>query len=435
MRNPYPGAASRVATAPGPFVRLQSRILAGPPTRDFAEPLDLHVRRLGSCPVGGVSVTRAIDKSGLVGRGGAAFPAAQKWRAIADQDHGGAVVVVNAHEGEPASRKDRTLLALRPHLVLDGAVVAAESVGATEVIVYTADTYTEVREALRCAIAERRDSGYSTMPISVVTAAHGYVAGEASAAVHKLNGGRATPVRIRPRESGVGGRPTLVHNAETLAHAALIARAGSAWFRQVGTPEVPGTALVTVGGAVRSPGTVVEAPLGATVAELVQAAGGWTLRPQAILFGGYAGVWLRAADVWSSPLGARGAPGVGASAACGILIVIPEGSCGFAEAAGVMSHLARVTAGNCGPCVHGLRAMAETTTRVVNGGGTRDDVRRLHELVDTVRGRGGCGHPDGAINQLVSALVTFAPHVDDHIRNGRCEGMRTPSYLPSRGWL
>src|ERR1700736_2897460 len=178
---------------------------------------------------------------------------------------GEAVVVVNLAEGEPASFKDRTLGALRPHLILDGAAVAVESVAASRAVVYVGRAHTAAREALQFAARERRRLNPRECHFDIVDAPDRYVAGETSALVNRLNGGPAKPTITppRPHEVGVDGRPTLIQNAETLAHVALIARYGADWFRQVGTTESPGTALVTVLGAVIRPG-VIEVDRGAT---------------------------------------------------------------------------------------------------------------------------------------------------------------------------
>ena len=203
------------------------------------------------------------------------------------------IVVVNAAEGEPASLKDRTLLEMLPHLVLDGGLLAAQAVGADEVIICVCDSAPASIEGIAAAIEERgRLPGAPTRMHLAAVPSH-YVAGQESALVNYLNGGPAKPTFTPPMpfEQGVRRRPTLINNAETLAHIALIARHGSQWFRQLGTPSQPGSALITLSGPVVHPG-VYEIEHGASLASLIEAAGGATGRLRGALLGGYAGTWI-----------------------------------------------------------------------------------------------------------------------------------------------
>src|SRR5260370_21022845 len=232
-----------------------------------------------------------IERSGLTGRGGAEFPVARKMRAVLASsrrgDRGGAVVVANGAESEPVSLKDRSLLTVAPHLVLDGISLAAESVGAAEAFLCVDGDEEAFRQGVGDAIAQRERAGVDTIPIRVTAVPPGYVSSEESALVHLLNGGPARPTFVPPRpfSKGVRGRPTLVSNVETLAHVALIARYGPDWFRAVGTKAAPGSALVPVAGALARPG-VTEIALGTGLYEVLAAAGGPTEPAQAILAGG-----------------------------------------------------------------------------------------------------------------------------------------------------
>ena len=200
-----------------------------------------------------------------------------------------------------------------------------------------------------------------------------YVAGEESALVHWLNGGEAKPTFVPPRpfERGVGGRPTLVANVETLAHVALIARGGAEWWRSVGTAEDPGSALVTVSGAVARPG-VYEIPSGAALEAVLGAAGAALASSGPVLVGGYFGTWI-AADRIGQVESGRCAPCVGkeAASAAAPSPCFREGSCGLAESARVARWLADQNAGQCGPCVFGLPAIAAAMEAIVARGAKR----------------------------------------------------------------
>ena len=261
-------AASRtLERRPSPPAGLP-RLLAG--LRPNA-PLSLeeHIVRHGPLPATRRGdLIAAVEASGLRGRGGAGFPTGQKLRAVVT-GRGRPVVVVNATEGEPVSGKDKVLLRHAPHLVLDGAAAAAAALGARQTLIAVAAGAAAEQAALSQAIAARKRHGVDgRTSLTLVAVPDGFVTGEETALVDFLNGGSGKPTFKPPRpfERGVGGAPTLVHNAETLAHMALIARFGPAWFRQIGTPAEPGSALLTVSGAVRRPG-VHEVALGSPLVD------------------------------------------------------------------------------------------------------------------------------------------------------------------------
>ena len=366
------------------------------------------------------SLHALLDASGLQGRGGAAFPVARKVAAVAAR-RGKPVVVVNAAEGEPLSGKDKVLLRHVPHLVLDGAVALAAELGTSDVVVAVARAARTEAGVLAGAVEERRARGLDgRVRIEIVAAPDRFVAGEETALVQHLNGGAAVPTFVppRPSERGVDGRPTLVQNAETVAHVALIARHGAAWFRRAGTVAEPGTALFTVSGAVRRPG-VHEAELGIPLLDLLDLAGGAAAQPQAVLLGGYFGTWFSAADARELTLDDGCLAARGGALGARAVFMLREHVCGVAESARVVRYLAEQSAGQCGPCVHGLAAIAgalERTARLE----AADERARIARWCDQVDGRGACRHPDGAVRFVASALRVFAPEFDAHGRQRRC---------------
>ena len=365
-----------------------------------------------------------VERSGLRGRGGADFPTARKLRAVADRRRTGPVIV-NGSETEPASAKDRLLLARLPHLVLDGAVLAAGAVGASEVIVKVGSGAADVISALDSAISVRsRDR----VRISVVDGPEGYVTGEESAVVHYLNQEVAKPTFIPPRpfERGVRGRPTLIQNPETLAQLALVARFGSRWYRELGTVADPGSALVTITGAVRAPG-VYELAFGTPMGDLLAAAGGPSEPLQALLVGGYFGTWVDASAAVGLQLAREDLRSVGCSLGSGVLIALGQSACGLHESARVISYLAEQSAGQCGPCVYGLRAIADAVGALAGGVAHARERDRVLRWADEIRGRGACHHPDGAVRFVESSLRVFAADIESH-RRGRCQAR--PAGLP-----
>jgi NADH:ubiquinone oxidoreductase subunit F (NADH-binding) len=415
-----------------PQVRLP-RLLAG--LADSQPGLLQHELRYGPLPLYGQQggpgrLIDTLERSGLTGRGGAGFPTARKMRSVASARRP-AVVVANGAEGEPASRKDQLLLSRAPHLVMDGIVLAARGVGAREAYLCVHHQQGRLLTNLAAAAEARRVAGIDPVPIRIVAIPGRYTSSEQSAIVEFINGGAARPTFSPPRvhERGVGGRPTLVNNVETLAHVALIARYGDSWFRSAGLPAASGTTLVTVVGAVARP-RVYEIELGTPIGEIVLLAGGPAERPQAVLVGGYFGSWLPAETAWPVPMSHPTLRAVGGAMGAGVLAVLPESACGLAETARVIRYLAGETAGQCGPCVLGLPALADVLADLAYQGGRGDAADRAEALIPLIEGRGACRHPDGATQLARSALRTFCADVRWHDRCGPCYGVRRPPLLP-----
>jgi NADH:ubiquinone oxidoreductase subunit F (NADH-binding) len=323
-----------------------------------------------------------IGQSGLTGRGGAAFPVYRKLTAAKDCT----LVIANGAESEPASRKDVTLLRHAPHLVQDGLHLVAEAVGASEVRLYTHHETTS------------------------------FLAGQESAVLNRITGGPALPTFTPPRPTERG---YLIHNVETLAHIALIARYGPEWFRQAGTENEPGTMLTTIRTAEGT--TVREAELGTPLKGLANLDG-----RQAVLIGGYHGTWLPAALAQDLTLDNATLRRYGASLGAGVIAVLPDGVCGLHEATRVTRYLAAESAGQCGPCLNGLPRIANAMTDLTAG--TRD----IERWLTLVAGRGACHHPDGTARFVRSALDVFAGEISLHAR-GRCSGATQHPFLPVKG--
>jgi NADH:ubiquinone oxidoreductase subunit F (NADH-binding) len=419
------------------------RLLSGPPPSEGGETLAAHEARFGRVDPRWRrdDLRTAIRQSGLEGRGGGGFPLAKKLD-TAVLAPGEPMVVVNASESEPASRKDRTLVTHRPHLVLDGAAAVAAVVGAHHVAVHLHRGSVAAGAVLARAIAERRTAGLADPRWLLSVGPDRYVSGEASAIAALLEGGEARPrfSAVPMAHRGPSGRPTVVSNAETMAHVGWITHGGWSAWRAGSAPSSPGSHLFTLVGAVRAPGLVVEVVGRASIGELVAHAGVGG-PPAAVLLGGYAGTWVDGERAWTASLDRTGLTPVGAQLGCGLIGVLPHGTCGLAETSRLVDYLAGETAGQCGPCVHGLPRLARAWAALAAGTLRRRGLRQLWSLAGTIEGGGACSHPDGVVRLIRSALVTFETDVEAHLAGRLCSGAGRPPVFPlpsveagDRGW-
>ncbi len=347
-------------------------------------------------------LAEALDAVRLLGRGGAAFPVATKLRGVpaGSRTH----VLVNGSEGEPASHKDRALMRLAPHLVLDGALGVARALETDRVTVVVQDA--DAHASLHAALRERDD----TAAVRLVRHEHGFVGGEVRAVTRSLSGGPAVPPgrRVLPTVHGVNGRPTFASNVETFAHVALLLGLGVDEYAGVGAADEPGTTLLTLLGDVPHRG-VVEVPTGLPLSALVGA------EPGPVLVGGYHGTWVPGPGhlLASRPaLRAAGAP-----LNAGVLARLPHETCALGEVATVARWLAAQSAGQCGPCFFGLPTLATTLHQLANGRRVLPEARRR---VGLLPGRGACAHPDGAATFVASALSVLEAEIAQHQACGHC---------------
>jgi NADH:ubiquinone oxidoreductase subunit F (NADH-binding) len=358
-----------------------------------------------------------VERSGLLGRGGAAFPLAVKLRAVRDngaRSNVGTVVVANGEEGEPASVKDRWLLRNRPHLVLDGLRLAAAIVAADSAHVYVSDL--QAAHSVQTALSELDADTLGGINVAVRMVDPTYIAGEETAAVRALNGGPVKPTDKPPRpfEVGVDGRPTLVSNVETLANLPYIQKHGSAAFRDQGTAGSPGTLLVTITGADRPPG-LYEVPHGLPITELLALHGVSTDQVRGALVGGYfAGLLNR--QVLDTTVDHETFRGLGCGLGCGAISVITD-DCPVAVAASVLAYFDRENAGQCGSCFNGTAAMAAVAGALRDSVATDEDLTRLRRWSIVLRGRGACATLDAATNIAASLLDQFPAQVQQHLDN------------------
>jgi NADH-quinone oxidoreductase subunit F len=354
------------------------------------------------------AIVQIVEESGLIGRGGAYFPAAAKWRG-ARAHPGPRYLVVNAEEGEPAVFKDRYLVEGDPHLLVEGMLIAARAIEADAVYVYVNGEAMLMAARIEAALEQataRGLSGEGAPPVEIRRGAGGYVCGEESVILSSIEGDRAVP-RLRPPfpvEAGLWGRPTVINNVETLCNLPAILRDGPAAFRALGTAEHPGTKLVCLSGAVQRPG-VYEVPFGISLRHVFEILGGGPpvgRTATALLLGGPSGSLLPR-SAWDAPLApgklddSRASPGAGGIVAIDDTMSIRD----------VVRHLtaynARESCGKCTPCREGTARMVDLLDTP-----PPDAAERLDELAEAVGAASLCGLGQMAPLPYVSARRHFA---------------------------
>jgi NADH:ubiquinone oxidoreductase subunit F (NADH-binding) len=384
---------NRAAMTLGPLPGCAAPLVVDRTTRETLN--EYAAARVGG--VSGRALIDAVESAEMRGRGGAGFPTGVKMRAVADRD-GPRTVVANGDEGEPLAVKDRYLLRIRPHLVLDGLLRAADAVAADRAVVYLSDA--TAADSVRKSLEEL---GSTPVPVDVVRIPRTYVGGEESSVVRAIDGGPALPTDKPPRpfQSGVGGGPTLVLNIETLARVPGIA-AG----------QKSDSVLLTLTGAVARPG-LYEVPLGVPLGELVESCGGLTGDPRGFLMGGFfAG--LLAPRALGIPFGPTELGAEGSGLGCGAVAVLGPDDCPVAAAADVMAYFDRENARQCGPCIRGTSAMAGALRELADGTAEEARLEKLQGWSASLRGRGACATLDGACNVAATLLREFPALVREH---------------------
>jgi NADH:ubiquinone oxidoreductase subunit F (NADH-binding) len=348
-----------------------------------------------------------LDAVPVPGRGGAGFPFGRKVRAVLESGKRRAVVV-NAAEGEPASAKDSVLAVAAPHLVLDGAETVARALGVPVVQIVVGHDRPAARVALEHAVSERE----SVVAVDVVASPTPFIGGQSAAVLELLDGRENLPVTTwaPTAVSGLRGRPTLLSNAETFAQVGALLALGPVGYAGLGTPDEPGTSLLTVAGD-GPHGAVVEVPHGVELGRVLEFCG---YDPaSAVLLGGYHGTWLAPGQAVGVPVSRRALAARGLSLGAGVVLPLDARTCPVAVTAGVTAYLAGMSAGRCGPCRNGLPALAEAVGALADGAG-RDATDRAAELAVLVSGRGACAHPDGTARLVASLLAAFPAEIQAH---------------------
>lgn len=374
------------------------------------------------------AIIPTLADAGLRGMGGAGFPAATKWQAVADADADEKWILCNGNEDEPGTFKDHFLLTQTPHQVIEGALIAALATGATGAVVYanphaggTISGLEDAAEQWRRHPLFDRVRAHLDQPFELtVQASSGlYVGGEETGAIAAVNGGFPFPREKPPwpAQDGIHGQPTLVNNVETLALATHVLRHGADWFRQLGH-TAPGTKLFSLSGDILCPG-LHELPMGTSLQALIEDHGGGMLAEtpfKAVFTGGPSNTLLTAADL-DVALDFDSLRARGSRLGTGAMIVVGAGTSIVRKTAEYVAFFADSSCGQCPPCKIGTHQVARILQRIDQGWGQPDDLKALDNLVELLPGSGRCGLVDGAATVLASSLQAFRPEYEQALAN------------------
>ncbi|WP_036501255.1 NADH-quinone oxidoreductase subunit NuoF [Nocardia aobensis] len=382
-------------------------------------------------------VIATVKDAGLRGRGGAGFPTGMKWGFIPQDPEGSPAagkphyLVVNADESEPGTCKDIPLMLATPHVLVEGAIIAAYAIRAAHAFIYLRGEVVPVLRRLQTAVEEAYAAGYLgrdilgsgfDLDLIVHAGAGAYICGEETALLDSLEGRRGQP-RLRPPFPAVAGLyacPTVVNNVESIASVPAIMTNGVEWFRSMGSEKSPGFTLYSLSGHVTRPGQY-EAPLGVTLRELLGHAGGvraghtlkfWTP--------GGSSTPLFTAEHLDVPLDYESVGAAGSMLGTKALQIFDDTTCVVRAVLRWTEFYAHESCGKCTPCREGTYWLVQLLQRLESGGGTEADLDTLLDIADNINGKSFCALGDGAASPIVSSLEYFRDEYTEHIRLGRC---------------
>lgn len=377
-------------------------------------------------------VIEQVTRSGLRGRGGAGFPTGLKWSTVSKAAGTKKFAICNADEGDPGAFMDRTILASDPHKVIEGIIIGAYAVGATEGFIYVRAEYPLAVKRLKTALHQAERLGLLgtnifgtpfTFSIQLRLGAGAFVCGEETALIASIEGKRGTP-RPRPpfpAESGVwGGSPTLINNVETYAHVPRIILEGGDWYAKLGTEKSKGTKMFALAGRVKNTG-LIEVPMGTTLREIIFNIGGIEEGHhfKAVQTGGPSGGCIPE-QFLDTPVDYESLTRLGSIMGSGGMVVMDETSCMVDVAKFFIDFCRTESCGKCVPCRVGTAQMHDILCRITEGYGTMQDITLLEELCELVRNASLCGLGQTAANPILSTLRYFRDEYVAHIEKKSC---------------
>ena len=377
------------------------------------------------------AVIQLVKDSGLRGRGGAGFPTGMKWGFIPQGDNKDHYLVVNADESEPGTCKDMPLLMANPHVLVEGVIIAAYAIRAKYAFIYIRGEVAHVARRLQQAIEDEYAAGYlgknvfkSGTDIELVlhVGAGAYICGEETALLDSLEGFRGQP-RLRPPFPAIAGlyaRPTVVNNVESIASVPAIVANGPEWFQGMGTEKSKGMTLYSLSGHVTNPGQF-EAPLGITLREILELAGGVREGHQLKFWTpGGSSTPLFTADQLDTPLDYEGVAAAGSMLGTKALQIFDETTCVVRAVLRWTEFYKHESCGKCTPCREGTWWLVQILRDLENGKGTAADLDKLLDLCDNILGRSFCALGDGATSPITSSIKHFRDEYIAHVTSAGC---------------
>jgi NADH-quinone oxidoreductase subunit F len=377
-------------------------------------------------------IVKEMLDSGLRGRGGAGFPTGLKWKFAAQSKSDVKYVLCNADEGDPGAFMDRSVLEADPHAVLEGMVIAAKAIGATQGYIYCRAEYPLAIHRLNVAIAQAKESGLLgknilgtgfNFDLEIYQGAGAFVCGEETALMTSIEGKRGMP-RPRPPFPAVAGlwqKPSILNNVETLANVGQIMLKGASWYASIGTEKSKGTKVFALTGDVNNVG-LVEVPMGTKLGTIVYDIGGGIPKGKkfkAAQLGGPSGGCIPIQHL-NAPVDYEKVVELGAIMGSGGLIVMNEDKCAVDMARFFMDFCQDESCGKCTPCREGTKRMLDVLTNITMGKGKEGDIELLEEMAGVIKNAALCGLGQTAPNPILSTIRYFRKEYEEHIRDHRC---------------
>jgi len=377
-------------------------------------------------------VIAEVTASGLRGRGGAGFSTGRKWEICREAYGHPKYIICNADEGDPGAYMDRSLLEGNPHSVIEGMIIGAYAIGASEGFIYVRMEYPLAVKHVTLALEQARRQGLLGtsilgsefhFDIHIVQGAGAFVSGEETSLMASIEGRRAFP-RQRPpfpAQEGLWGKPTNINNVETWANVRLIIDKGAEWYAKIGTEKSKGTKIFSLVGKINNTG-LVEVPMGITFHEIINDVGGGIKNKKklkAVQTGGPSGGCIPAEKL-NLPIDYDSLVQAGAIMGSGGMIVMDEDTCMVDVARYFLSFTQEESCGKCVPCRVGTRQMFELLTRITQGKGEAGDIERLEELAATVKMGSLCGLGQTAPNPVLTTIRYFRDEFKAHIEGRAC---------------
>jgi len=380
-------------------------------------------------------VIAEISASGLRGRGGAGFPTGKKWQICREAPSNPKYIVCNADEGDPGAYMDRSLLEGNPHSIIEGMIIGAYAIGASEGYIYVRTEYPLAVKHVSLALDQARACGLLGknilgsefhFDIHIVEGAGAFVSGEETSLMASIEGRRAFP-RQRPpfpAQEGLWGKPTNINNVETWANVPLIINRGAAWYSQIGTAGSKGTKIFSLVGKINNTG-LVEVPMGIRLREIIYDVGGGIKdgkKFKAVQTGGPSGGCIPAEKL-DLPIDYDTLTKAGSIMGSGGMIVMDEDTCMVDVARYFLHFTQEESCGKCVPCRVGTRQMHDILTRITQGQGQEKDLLQLEELAMTVKRASLCGLGQTAPNPVLTTLRYFRQEYEAHIKEKSCPAL------------